>query len=162
MAHTHNRQGSCVQTRPEVGGWQQSVQYASRSSPRVAMRPVTAFFYYELHPCTRHSHTVRDTAIESLKLYAISVNLEWAADAFRAPAHHQYSRRMRRCKGARTRCWPAAALGIKGNSHRDWDTRIMRLRTGFLARSMPRPYATELDPPLRVQQPQKRTIRLNC
>ena len=75
-------------------------------------------------------------------------HLEWAADAFRAPAHHQCSRRMRRHKGARTICWPAATSGIKGNSHRDWNTSIMLLRTGFGARSTPGAlHAAAIDPP---------------
>ena len=95
MAHTDNRQGSCVQTRPEVGGWQQSVQFASRASFRMGGRCVP-----------RTSSSPMLTAHEALQ----------------RRLHH--------------RCWPAAALGIKGNSHRDWDTRNVLLRTGFVARSM--------------------------
>ena len=71
-------------------------------------------------------------------------------------AHEALQRRLHH------RCWPAAALGIKGNSHRDWDTRNVLRRTGFVARSMPSAYATELTHPLTVQQPQKSMIRLNC
>ena len=51
---------------------------------------------------------------------------------------------------------------VKGNIHRDWDARNVLLRTGFVARSMPSAHATELDLPLKVQQPQESTIRLNC